>query len=224
MTKVFLEGRLGKIVGKSFSFSTRTLKETLAAVEANTGKLRSYFGCNGRRTFAIFINGKELTGKDFSLNINVKGKEILIIPMLFGAVAATLTTAIVGAMGLAGSKIATFVVGTLVSGALAFGLNMLITKLMAPDDPESLNTTSFLFGQAENVTKQGVVVPVGYGRMQIGSRVVSVNMFSVDRAVYDRSGAGLYDILKLKNESNKGDVITSDGVIQVSSLIAGGSS
>ena len=200
MTDVFLEGRLGRVVGKKFSFKTRTLKEA----------------------FAVFINGKELDPSAYSLNVNVVGKDVLIIPMLFGAIAVSLTTAIVGAIGLAGSKIATFIVGTLVSAALSFGLNLLISKIMKPDDPEALNTSSFLFGQAENVSKQGVVVPVGYGRMQIGSRVISVNMFNVDRSLYNKSGAGLYDILKLQNDPSTDTTVSPDGVIQISSLVPGG--
>ena len=59
MTTVSLAGRLGEIVGANFSFKTRTLREVLAAIESNTGRLRSYFGNNGKRRFAIFINGKE---------------------------------------------------------------------------------------------------------------------------------------------------------------------
>tara|TARA_Y100001951_G_C11282283_1_gene266228 strand:+ start:931 stop:1608 length:678 start_codon:yes stop_codon:yes gene_type:complete len=222
MTEVFLEGRLGRVVGKKFSFKTRTLKEVLAAIEANTGKLRTYFNLNGRRAFAVFVNGKELDPSAYSLNVNVEGKNVLIIPMLFGAIAVSLTTAIVGAIGLAGSKIATFIVGTLVSAALSFGLNLLISKIMKPDDPEALNTSSFLFGQAENVSKQGVVVPVGYGRMQIGSRVISVNLFNVDRSLYDKSGAGLYDILKVQNDPSDDTTVSPDGIIQISSLVPGG--
>ena len=72
MTTVLLEGRLGQVVGSTFSFKTRTLKEVLAAVEANTGKLRSYLSGNGKRHFAIFINDKEID-PDASINI-LRGK------------------------------------------------------------------------------------------------------------------------------------------------------
>jgi len=57
--------------------------------------------------------------------------------------------------------------------------------MMEPDDPEIVTTSSFIFGQAENVAKQGLPVPVGYGRFIVGSRVVSVNSFSVDKAIFD---------------------------------------
>lgn len=220
MTTVFLEGRLGQIVGSDFRFKTRTLREALDAVEANTGKLRSFFHRNGKRMFAIFVDGKELDPAA-SLNTNVKNKKITIIPVLFGAFVASLTAAIVGKLALTSAiatKVATFVVGTVLSAALSFGISLLISAIMKPDDPEALNTSSFLLGQAENVTKQGVVVPVGYGRMQVGSRVVSVNLFNVDRSKYDNSGAGLYDILKQQGGNRSDSTIVNDGVIQVSNV------
>ena len=219
MTTVFLEGRLGQIVGSDFRFKTRTLREALDAVEANTGKLRSFFHRNRKRMFAIFVDGKELDPAA-SLNTNVKNKKITIIPVLFGAFVATLTAAIVGKLALTGivAKVATFVIGTVLSAALSFGISLLISAIMKPDDPEALNTSSFLLGQAENVTKQGVVVPVGYGRMQVGSRVVSVNLFNVDRSKYDNSGAGLYDILKQQGGNRSDSTIVNDGVIQVSNV------
>jgi predicted phage tail protein len=210
MTTVSLEGRLGQIVGDSFKFKTRTLREVLTAIEANTGKLRSYLKGNGKRFFAVFVNGKEVD-TDSQLNVNVDGKKVLIIPILIGGFIATataaITTALVGttvvgissAAAIATYKAVSFVVGTVLAAALSFGLSLLISKLMKPDDPKSANTTSFIFGQAENVTKQGVVVPVGYGRLQAGSRVVSVNKFSVDRKKFDGSGADIYAISQDKN-------------------------
>ena len=224
MTTVSLEGRLGQVVGDTFSFKTRTLKEVLTAIEANTGKLRSYLSGNGKRYFAIFVNGKEID-PDASLNTNVQSKKVLIIPVLMGAFIGTLTAFIVGKLGFVasaagvmsvGMKVATFVVGTILSSALAFGMSLLIAKLMTPDDPDLANTTSFAFGQAENVSRQGVVVPVGYGRLQVGSRTISVNLFNVDRSIYNKSeSGGLYDIARLVQNPRNTDIQpTNDGVIQ----------
>jgi hypothetical protein len=118
----------------------------------------------------------------------------------------------------------TFVVGSVLGAALSFGISLLISKLLKPDEPETLNTSSFVFGQAENVTKQGVVVPVGYGRMQVGSRVISVNLFNVDRSIFNNSGAGLYEILKINNNVDTDPKITSDGIIQVGNTVSAVSS
>ena len=185
MTEVFLEGRLGQVLGRRFSFKTKTLKETLNAIEANTSRLRSYFLNSKKRAFAIFVGDKEVS-VDRNLICNVRGKEVRIIPILFGAVAAT-AAAIVAAVGITGTAatVATFVLGAVMAAALSFGISLLISKLMEPDDPQIVTTSSFIFGQAENVAKQGLPVPVGYGRFIVGSRVVSVNSFAVDKEIFD---------------------------------------
>ena len=184
MTEVFLEGRLGQVLGRRFSFKTKTLKETLNAIEANTSRLRSYFLNSKKRAFAIFVDDKEVS-IDRNLICNVRDKKVRIIPILFGAVAAT-SAAIVAAIGIkTGVKVAVFIVGAVLAAALSFGISLLISKLMEPDDPEIVTTSSFIFGQAENVAKQGLPVPVGYGRFIVGSRVVSVNSFAVDKDIFD---------------------------------------
>ena len=185
MTEVFLEGRLGQVLGRRFSFKTKTLKETLNAIEANTSRLRSYFLNSKKRAFAIFVDDKEVS-IDRNLICNVRGKEVRIIPILFGAVAAT-SAAIAAAIftGATAVKVATFIIGAVLAAALSFGISLLISKLMEPDDPQIVTTSSFIFGQAENVAKQGLPVPVGYGRFIVGSRVVSVNSFAVDKEIFD---------------------------------------
>ena len=185
MTEVFLEGRLGQVLGRRFSFKTKTLKETLNAIEANTSRLRSYFLNSKKRAFAIFVDDKEIS-VDRNLICNVKDKEVRIIPILFGAVAATAAWAAAAIFtSTTAVKVATFVIGAILAAALSFGISLLISKLMEPDDPDIVTTSSFIFGQAENVAKQGLPVPVGYGRFIVGSRTVSVNSFAVDKGIFD---------------------------------------
>ena len=85
------------------------------------------------------------------------------------------------------------------SAVLSFGISMLISKMLKPDDPDTVSTSSFIFGQAENVANQGVPVPVGYGRLKIGSRIISVNTFSVDKHLFDSK---YFDVLVQSNNSN----------------------
>ena len=174
MTNVYLGGRLGKIVGKRFKFHTRNLKEVFDAIEANTNKLRSFLLKDKKRVLAIFVNDREIDSST-GLMTNVQGKTVKVLPMLKGGFVKT-AAAIVAVLKITGTaaKVATFIITAVLYAALSFGISLLMAKLMAEDDPESENTTSFIFGQAENVTSQGGPVPVGYGRMIIGSRVVSV--------------------------------------------------
>jgi len=218
MTEVFLEGRLGQVLGRRFSFKTKTLKETLNAIEANTNRLRSYFLNSKKRAFAIFVDDKEVA-VDSHLICNVRNKKVRIIPILFGAVAAT-SAAIAAAIFTSATaiKVATFVIGAVLAAALSFGISLLISKMMEPDDPDIVSTTSFIFGQAENVAKQGLPVPVGYGRFIVGSRAVSVSSFAVDKYIFDTE---LYNTLT----ADFGDVTTptyantrpNDGLLLVDS-------
>ena len=125
---------------------------------------------------------------DSHLICNVRNKKVRIIPILFGAVAAT-SAAIAAAIFTSATavKVATFVIGAVLAAALSFGISLLISKMMEPDDPDIVSTTSFIFGQAENVAKQGLPVPAGYGRFIVGSRTVSVNSFAVDKYIFDNA-------------------------------------
>ena len=203
MTKVYLKGRLGKVVGSFFKFNCRTLKEVFNAIEANTGKFEKFVGLNKKREFAVFVDGKEVVC-DGTFNVNVKAKEVLIIPVLFGSFVATsaaITAALLGGKMIIGVsslafiatfKIVNFIVGAVLMAAFSFGMSLLMSKLMKKDDPEIVKTTSFAFQGAENVTRQGVVVPVGYGRMLVGSRVISINNFNVDKTLFDQGLEGIF--------------------------------
>jgi len=117
--------------------------------------------------------------------MNVRGKKVDILPVLAGAttaIASSIAKAVLGeaAKGFA-FEAAVFVLDTLITAVITMGISILIAKLMAPDDPQAVNTTSFLFGSAENVASQGQVVPVGYGRMRAGSKVISSSMSTMDK-------------------------------------------
>ena len=45
--------------------------------------------------------------------------------------------------------------------------------------------TSYIFSSPENVSQQGQVVPVGYGRVKVGSTIISVSSSNVDRQIWE---------------------------------------
>jgi len=219
MTNVFLEGRLGDVVGQEFTFKARNVKEVLSAIEANTGKLRNYLFSNKKRLFAIFVEGKEA-----GLFTSVKGKVVRILPILFGSVA-TISAAIAAKLvaGATAKAVVGFIIGAVLSAVLSFGISLLISKMLKPDDPDTVSTSSFIFGQAENVANQGVPVPVGYGRLKIGSRIISVNTFSVDKHLFDSK---YFDVLVQSNNSNLAQLPntanpianSNDGILQTKNV------
>ena len=188
MTELSIEGKLGKLLGSSWKLNVSSFTELFNALEANTQKLRNYLRGHKKEYWAIFVDGERVDADGF-LYDNIKNKKIKIIPILAGA-AGTIAAAIVVEMGITstlGALLMEFVLTVIISTALSFGISLLIAKLLNSDDPEAVNTTSFLFGSPENVADQGQVVPVGYGRIRVGSKVISVSSTNVDRAVWERS-------------------------------------
>lgn len=215
MTKVSIHGRFGEIVGKTHQFACGKLSEVFSALEANTGKVKPYIARNKKRKFSIFIDGVGVQEKNFDL-VNVKNKEVVILPILMGAVGFTLMIALsatatsIGTLGV-GAIIAAVVINI----AFAIGMSLLMSKLLAPDDPDTAATSSYVFGQAENTTRQGVPVPVGYGRFRVGSTVISASLIAVDKAI--ASNGTFYDSLfNLSTNSN----IQQDQIDLTSSSIA----
>ena len=75
-----------------------------------------------------------------------------------------------------GISVVLFIIG------LAFSaLSMILAKSMSPKSPKDVSTSSAVLGQVRNVVNRNIVVPLGYGRMRVGSAVVSNNIF----ATYD---------------------------------------
>jgi len=205
MTEIFIEGRLGKIVGNYHKLNCLTLGEVFDAIECNTGKLKKYISLNKRRMFSVFIDDK-LADPDFFAEERVKNKKITILPILMGAIGlATVSALNIAALGTAsaGFTAAGFIVAGLISAAFSFGLSLLISKLMAPDDPNAINTTSFLFGPPENVAEQGGPVPIGYGRLMVAGKIVSVNALNVDKSLFEDQD--FYNTIMRKNQTVASD-------------------
>jgi predicted phage tail protein len=179
MTNVIIHGRLGEIVGKHHKFACSKLSEVFRAIESNTGMLRKYTSLNRKRKMSIFVDGKMTSDKNFDL-VNVKGSEVVILPILMGAIGITIMTIVAaGAKLTLKMKIAAVIINI----AFAIGMNLLMSKLLAPDDPDTASTSSYIFSQAENAAKQGSPVPVGYGRFKVGSTILSVSLINVDKSL-----------------------------------------
>jgi predicted phage tail protein len=179
MTNVIIHGRFGEVVGKHHNFACSKLSEVFRAIESNTGMLRKYTSSNRKRKMSIFVNGKAASDKNFDL-VNVKNSEVVILPILMGAIGFTIVAAISTAATLTvGAKIAAVIINI----AFAIGMSLLMSKLLAPDDPDTASTSSYIFNQAENAVKQGSPVPVGYGRFKVGSTILSVSLINVDKAL-----------------------------------------
>ena len=186
MTEISIEGHLAEVVGSSWTLKVRNFMELFNAIEANTNKLRNYFNARRKQYWAIFVDDERVDAEKFMFQ-NIENKHVRIIPLLAGG--GPVAGAIVAAIGVKGTAaiILEFVISAIISTAISFGLSLLLAKLLKTDDPAAVNTTSFIFSSPENVSQQGQVVPVGYGRIKVGSTVISVGLTNVDKYVWEHN-------------------------------------
>ena len=181
MTKVFIHGRLGKEFGEYFELYISKPKDVLLALDAN---------CEGfqKRMIDLAKSGAQysLIADDQAIGAvedyisKRKIKEIHIVPTLFGSGVGALAIGI-GVIAYAASFYATGVVAailvTVAVAAISYGVQTLLTKppsgnLVGQTGEAGATSKSYLFSNRENITQQGGPVPLGYGRLRLGSSVI----------------------------------------------------
>tara|TARA_R110000772_G_scaffold6781_7_gene23664 strand:- start:1125 stop:1784 length:660 start_codon:yes stop_codon:yes gene_type:complete len=180
MTSIKLHGILAKDFGEELKLNLDNITTLIDAIEANkSGFLKklnslSQMGLN----YCLIIDGE--TVKDRSSIGDKKPKRIDFVPIICGQ---GVVAAVIGAAGLiAGGIIGTTLLGTTLSVLggifLSAGLSMLLAP--KPDYPDSVAAEStvsalnksFAFANRANIAAQGISVPIGYGRLRVGSKVI----------------------------------------------------
>ena len=200
MTKVRLHGILAKEFGEFFSFKLGKAKDVIRAIDANKKNFIKRINDLGKQGFnyTLVVDGKKVS--DLSeIEIKKEHKNIEIVPMIAGSgvdpitigllIQAALGSATAGAGIAAGGGLAgalaggglslaasSFAIGTIALAAVSIGLQMLLAPKPDAGPPISATTKafseSFSFSNKANVAAQGTPVPVGYGRLRVGSQVV----------------------------------------------------
>lgn len=218
MRTVRLNGALGKKYGRIHKLSVKTPAEAVRALCANYPEFYNDLAKSHEKGVAYkCILDKERVGENalaypisrsFSITPVVVGAGkigtiILGVALIatafvtFGASAAalggygTLATTGIGFAGLTYANIAWLGVSLTLSG---------ISQLLAPSIKQGQSAQqeqNNYFNGPVNATAQGIAVPVGYGRMIVGSAVISAAITVEDKPVgYDGSGniTNVYDL------------------------------
>ena len=213
MITLTIEGWLGSLLGRKWNLDVKNFVELFSALENNTHKLKNFLLKNKNNCFAIFVDGEQVEKENF-LFMDIRGTEIQILPVLAGSTTA-IATKIIEAIGLTAEtfafEAAVFVLDVVIQAVISMGISILITKLMDPGDPDVVNTSSFAFGSAENVASQGQVVPVGYGRIRTGSKIISVGKSSMDKVKFEEGGEtpSVYGIGAVANGAKGGAMMAT---------------
>ena len=170
-TTIKLYGNLAKKYGKKFTFKgVHTIIEAIDALSANFKDFRIAVLKN--KKYYIYVDNDNIDTN--SLLFPVTNKTIKIVPILMGA-SGGIGKVILGAVLIAAS----FIFPTSFSPImLKAGIGLMLSGFADllfqpptenPDDDEK----SYLFSGAVNISQEGVPVPIGYGRVRIGSTNIS---------------------------------------------------
>ena len=191
MAQIILHGDLGERFGSRHEINVRSPAEAIRALDANFRGFRGHLlkEAQDNVSYKIIVGDEELT--DAAHIAYPSGRQtISFVPLIAGSggkgfsigeiiIGAALVAASWWAGGSAG--IAYFgaeAAGTISSVGMAVGMSMAlggIYQLLAPHPktPNAGTASSYIFNGAVNTTAQGAPVPVGYGRMIVGSVIVS---------------------------------------------------
>ena len=195
MTNVYLYGELRNKFGHEFQFSIDSVKEALLAINSNRkGFLDEIKRLAAKNIFYRIVIDDSVVENAKELEITSVPKEIHIVPVVWGAgkngmaigmvVVGLALAAVSGGLG-AGLAIKAFTTGALKGAAffvssLGLGIAMqgVMSLLFPPPKPDfnqevQAGGKSYLFGTKPSNTSQGQAIPVGYGRLMIGSSQVS---------------------------------------------------
>jgi predicted phage tail protein len=205
MLTILLLGELGKRYGRQHRMDVRSPAEAIRALAANFPDFASWVSSSADRNvgYRVIAGDHSITADELH---NPASRRVIIAPVIMGSGGDDpFTNLLIGgamillAFGTGGvSLTATGLTFSGLGAQVAFGIGVSlalggVAQLLAPTPPgvQPLETTpsSYVFDGAVNVTAQGNPVPIGYGRMIVGSAVISAGITVDDLSVIEQKVA-----------------------------------
>lgn len=179
MIDVRLHGPLGeKYGGGRFRFAARTPRECVRALEANFPTFRADFLAQER--WALLVDGEWRPG-EIAPSLPC-ARRVDICPVIEGRafLGAALVTFLIPTISASAANI---IGGLLVTGLL-LGVSLFLTpKAAKKTTADASKDESYLFSGPDQVVGQGAAVPLAYGRVFVGSVVISAALATQDIAI-----------------------------------------
>lgn len=210
MTNIYLHGELRNLFGHEFRYNISKPREAFSAINANRrGFLNAVKRLASKGVFYRIVVDDAVIENIAELDITKTPKEIHLVPVIWGAgknlgnilliVAAVAIVVATGGLGTT-ALVPALAAGNSLAG-LGTALNFLaaalfiqgVTGILFPPPKPDFNQEvsaggkSYLFGSKPSNTSQGQAVPVGYGRLMIGSSQVSASINNYKLALDTRS-------------------------------------
>lgn len=212
MIKINLHGILGFEFGKEFNVCAKNTffaLKALTCIKTNFLSRLKQLGENGF-SYSIIVDGEWVFDKA-NFNSLKEIKELDIVPNICGA---ELVTLLLGGLFAAFAGGGATITSVLAMSVLTLGLTYVASLINKPkNEPQNVNTQfvggqtassfsrnrSYAFSNIDNVAAQNVPVPIGYGRMRIGSKIIqtSIKSYPTDANVYEEFSQNQNPLSKL---------------------------
>lgn len=174
-----LHGPLAETYGREHRLAIASPREAIDALDTNYPGFRRDFLKVAPR-YGLYADGAWLEEDTIDRKLIPHypiARELDICPVIEGR----LVGAIAAGIGAVIPALAGTVAATIIGGAITLGLLIGVSLLLAPkvkkkSSEDSAKDESYLFSGPENVTEQGVAVPLIYGVVHCGSVVISAGM------------------------------------------------
>lgn len=197
------KGEMSKKFGKNHQYDVQNIKELLKALCATIKDFERYMsGAHLKGVkFAFFVDGKNIGVDEF--NINVRGKDYMIMPVTQGAKSGGMLQVIIGAIALvaafftAGATLgawATALAASTVSATsilTGIGISMMLggivqtltpqPKFNAGGSSSAENKPNYGFGAPVNTNALGHPITILLGEREIGGALINVGIYSEDQ-------------------------------------------
>jgi predicted phage tail protein len=179
-----LYGELGEKYGKVFDLQCKTVAQGLNILYANFKGMRKHIIDSDKHLagYEVWCNEENIEGTRTDLTRERTGV-VKVIPVIKGssANARIIVGAIITAVGIWSKNSNVTAMGiSMMAGGIAEKLSAKVNYDPQSDTGKDNSVTSYIFSGAVNNIKQGAAIPVGYGRMIVGSNVVSSSITTVD--------------------------------------------
>lgn len=188
MKTIVLLGELGKRYGRRHRLDVASPAEAVRAMCANFKDFAGFVSASAERNvgYRVITAREDLAADELH---QPAGKTITIAPVIAGA-GGSVGKIILGAALIAAAifvpalAVPLFGTTTLATVAFSVGVSLAlggVAQMLAPVPPSldrgiDADKPSYIFNGAQNTTAQGQAVPVGYGRMIVGSAVISAGI------------------------------------------------
>jgi predicted phage tail protein len=185
---VRLYGKLGARFGREHRFVMSSPRDAIRALVAMVPGFEKELMTSRERgiEYAVLVGSRNVSEKQ--LTYPSGSDDIRIAPIMSGRKRAGLFQTIAGIALVVVGAVSSYFGNPYGTQMMLMGASMAlggIAQMLAPhaSPNSSTQTTSYDFGGAQNTTYQGGPVPLLYGRMRVGSTVISEGLLAQDGTV-----------------------------------------